>query len=187
VREIFALAGDYDPKRPEVAVFFQTIQNKMHFAATGRTAAELIANRADSGKSNMGLTSWKGDGVRRGDVTVAKNYLDEREITELNRIVVMWLDFAEDQAHRRKQVFLKDWDVKLNEFLAFNERAVLTGKGQISKEAADAKAGAEYERFADRRRALLEAEAERAQQRALEDAAKRLPGSGPRKRKRNKP
>lgn len=117
VRDIFALAGDYDPQNPQVAVFFQTIQNKMHFAATGKTAAELIADRADRDKPNMGLTSWKSDLVRRGDVTVAKNYLDEEEISELNRIVVMWLDYAEDQARRRKQVFLKDWENKLDEFL----------------------------------------------------------------------
>jgi hypothetical protein len=104
-------------------VFFQTIQNKLHFAATGQTAAELIASRADQAKPNMGLMTWKGEVVRKGDVTVAKNYLKHAEIDELNRIVTMWLDFAEDQARRRKQVFLKDWDTKLDEFLKFNDRA----------------------------------------------------------------
>ena len=133
VREIFALAGDYDPGRRETAGFFQTIQNKLHFAATGQTAPELIAGRADHTKSNMGLTAWKGDAVRKADATVAKNYLNEDEIRELNRIVTMWLDFAEDQARRRKQVFLKDWEVKLNEFLRFNERAVLGAKIQCGK------------------------------------------------------
>jgi hypothetical protein len=123
----------------------------------------------------MGLTTWKGDVVRKTDVTVAKNYLSEGEISELNRIVTMWLDFAEDQARRRKQVFLKDWETKLNEFLHFNERAVLGGKGRVSKSDADARAEVEYEEFSARRRALSEAEGERAQQRALEDAAKRLP------------
>jgi len=175
VREIFALAGDYDPVRPETTVFFQTIQNKLHFAATGKTAPELIAERADQAQPNMGLTSWKGEVVRKADVTVAKNYLNQDEITELNRIVTMWLDFAEDQARRRKQVFLKDWDTKLDEFLRFNDRAVLPDKGRISRADADARAEAEYEEFAARRRAMLEAEAERQQQKALEDAAKKLP------------
>jgi hypothetical protein len=175
VREIFALAGDYDPGSRETTGFFQTIQNKLHFAATGMTAPELIASRADHSKPNMGLTTWKGDVVRKTDVTVAKNYLSEGEISELNRIVTMWLDFAEDQARRRKQVFLKDWETKLNEFLHFNERAVLGGKGRVSKSDADARAEVEYEEFSARRRALSEAEGERAQQRALEDAAKRLP------------
>jgi hypothetical protein len=160
VREIFALAGDYDPNRGETTEFFQIIQNRLHFAATGKTAPELIAGRADHSKPNTGLTSWRGEAVRRADVTVAKNYLTREEIGELNRIVTMWLDFAEDQARRRKQVFLNDWEMKLNEFLRFNERAVLADKGTVSKATADARAEAEYEEFAARRRALLEAEAE---------------------------
>ncbi len=184
VREIFALAADYDVKRPEVTTFFKTIQNKLHFAATGKTAAELIAGRADHERENMGLTSWKGGVVRKGDVTIAKNYLSQEEIGGLNRIVTMWLDFAEDQALRRKQVFLRDWKTKLDEFLRFNEREVLPDKGSVSKAEADARAKAEYDRFAARRRVLLEAEAERAQQKELEDAAKALPPSEPEKGKR---
>ena len=113
VKEIFALAADYDPAQKSTVEFFKIIQNKLHFAATGQTAAELIARRADHALPNMGLTTWKGDAVRKHDVTVAKNYLNEDEIRELNRIVTMWLDFAEDQARRRKQVFLKDWETKL--------------------------------------------------------------------------
>ena len=175
VREIFSLAGDYDPGRKETLEFFQIIQNRLHFAATGQTAPELIAGRADHSKPNMGLTSWKGGVVRKADVMVAKNYLTQEEIGELNRIVTMWLDFAEDQARRRKQVFLKDWETKLNEFLRFNERAVLGDKGSVSKTTADAHAEAEYEEFAARRRALLEAEAEREQSQPLEDAARKLP------------
>jgi hypothetical protein len=182
VREIFALAGDYDPGRRETAGFFQTIQNKLHFAATGQTAPELIAGRADHTKTNMGLTAWKSDAVRKADVTVAKNYLNEREIRELNRIVTMWLDFAEDQARRREQVFLKDWEVKLDEFLRFNERAVLGDKGRVTKDAAHMLAEAEYEEFAARRRAMLEAEGERDAEKALEDAARRLPEKPKRKR-----
>jgi hypothetical protein len=185
VRELFALAGDYDPGKKNTTSFFQTIQNKLHFASTGQTAPELIAGRVDHIKPNMGLTAWKGDVVRKADVAVAKNYLNQDEISELNRIVTMWLDFAEDQARRRKQVFLKDWETKLNEFLRFNERAVLRDKGKVSKADADARAETEYEEFAARRRALLEAEAERAGQKALEEAAKRLPARP--KRKRPKP
>jgi len=185
VRELFALAGDYQPGTNATTEFFQTIQNKLHFAATGQTAPELIAGRVGHIKPNMGLTAWKGDVVRKADVTVAKNYLNQDEIGELNRIVTMWLDFAEDQARRRKQVFLKDWETKLNEFLRFNERAVLRDKGKVSKVDADARAETEYEEFAARRRTMLEAEAERAQQKALEEAAKRLPARP--KRKRPKP
>jgi len=176
VREIFALAGDYASMPAEkVTVFFQTIQNKLHYAATGKTAAELIAGRVDAQKSNMGLTTWKGAVVRKGDVGTAKNYLSAEEIDELNRIVVMWLDYAEDQARRRKQVFLKDWETKLEEFLRFNERAVLDGKGTVSHTDAVMLAETTYEEFAARRRALLEAEAEQAQNQALEEAAKALP------------
>lgn len=156
VRELFALAADYDPVREETLSFFRTIQNKLHFAATGRTAAELIAARADHSQPNMGLTSWKGGRVGKTDVTVAKNYLNSEEIDELNRIVVMWLDFAEDQARRRKQVFLKDWESRLDDFLRFNERNVLGGPGKVSHQDAVDKASAEYELFAARRRALLE-------------------------------
>jgi hypothetical protein len=185
VREIFALAGDYQSGKKETTEFFQTIQNRLHFAATGMTAPELIAGRADHTNANMGLAVWKGDVVRKGDVTVAKNYLNQDEITELNRIVTMWLDFAEDQARRRKQVFLKDWETKLNEFLAFNERAVLADKGKVSKADAHEFAEKQYEEFAARRRALSEAEGERAQQGALEDAAKKLPDKP--KRERRKP
>lgn len=182
VREIFALAGDYNPGRMETTQFFQLIQNKLHFAATGQTAPELIAGRADHRKPNMGLTAWRGEVVRKADVTVAKNYLTREEIGGLNRIVTMWLDFAEDQARRRKQVFLKDWETKLNEFLRFNERAVLSNKGSASKAMADARSEAEYKEFAARRRALLEAEEERERVQTLEDAAKTLPARAKRHR-----
>jgi hypothetical protein len=175
VKEIFALAADYQPSSADSIKFFQTIQNKLHFAATGKTAAELIASRADSTKPNMGLTSWKGGVVRKADVTVAKNYLTDQEIDELNRIVVMWLDYAEDQAKRRKQVFLGDWETKLNDFLRFNERRVLPNAGRISKEQAAQQAEAEYQQFEAKRRAYLEAEAERGIIEELEETAKQLP------------
>jgi hypothetical protein len=105
---------------------------------TGKTAAELIAQRANSGLPNMGLTTWKSGSVQKADVKVAKNYLNEQEVSELNRIVTMWLDFAEDQARRRKEVFLKDWAERLDAFLKFNERDVLEGAGKMSKKQADA-------------------------------------------------
>lgn len=175
VREIFAMAADYAPSLPDTTRFFQTIQNKLHFAVTGRTAPELIRERADAGKPNMGLTSSKSGVVRKADVTVAKNYLMEPEISELNRIVVMWLDFAEDQARRRKEIFLKDWAEKLDAFLKFNDRQVLPDIGGVSKREADAHAEAEYERFAARRRALLEAEGEAQRIGALEQMARTLP------------
>jgi hypothetical protein len=177
VREIFAMAADYPPSLPETTEFFQVIQNKLHFTVTGKTAAELIAQRANSGLPNMGLTAWKSGSVQKADVKVAKNYLNEQEVSELNRIVTMWLDYAEDQARRRKEVFLKDWAEKLDAFLKFNERDVLEGAGKMSKKQADAHAEAQYEEFAARRRALLEAEGEAFNMRALEDAAKALPKS----------
>ncbi|MFJ5442833.1 virulence RhuM family protein [Pectobacterium sp. CHL-2024] len=161
VREIFALAADYQPSLKETTRFFQTIQNKLHFACTGKTAAELIHQRADASLPHMGLTTFKGDEVRKGDVTVAKNYLNQSEVDELNRVVNMWLDFAEDQARRRQQIFLRDWQEKLDQFLQFNDRDVLKGAGTISKKMADDKAQVEYEQFAEQQRRIKEAEGER--------------------------
>ena len=174
VREIFTLAADYEPSSQETTKFFQVIQNKLHFAATGMTAAELIANRADDLKPNMGLTTWKGGEVRKGDVTVAKNYLNEGEIDELNRIVVMWLDFAEDQVRRRKQVFMKNWRERLDEFLAFHERDVLTNPGHISMGGAQAQARDTYDQFVDRRREFKELTGREDNIGALEATAKSL-------------
>jgi hypothetical protein len=174
VKDIFAMAADYEPATPETTRFFQTIQNKLHFAATGMTAPELIRSRADHAAPNMGLTSWKSGEVRKGDVTIAKNYLAESEIGELNRIVVMWLDYAEDQARRRKQVFMSDWEERLDAFLAFNERRVLPDAGKMTRKAADAFAREQYERFAERRRAFKESQGEADAVRALEQLAKDL-------------
>jgi hypothetical protein len=175
VREILALAADYDPSEFETQVFFQTIQNKLHFAATGSTAAGLIAERADASQPNMGLTSWQHGIVRKGDVTVAKNYLREQEIAELNRLVVMFLDFAEDQARRRKQIFLKNWLTRLHDFLNLNERAILPDSGKVSREMAHQRAEDEYERFAARRRAELEAQGETDLLNLLDAEVKKLP------------
>ncbi len=174
VREIFSLAGDYDPSWSETTKFFSVIQNKLHFAATGLTAAELIKSRADHTLPNMGLTSWKAGDVRKTDVTIAKNYLGENEIDGLNRIVVMWLDYAEDQAKCRKQVFMKDWEKKLDEFLAFNERRVLPHAGSVSKKDADDFAKKEYDKFTRRRREYKEAIGEEETIKQLEEAAKQV-------------
>lgn len=181
VRNIFALAADYQPNATDTQKFFQTIQNKLHFAATGKTAPELIAERADHAKPNMGLTAWKGAVVRKDDVTVAKNYLAPEEIEELNRIVAMFLDYAEDQARRRKQVFMSDWQEKLNQFLAFNDRRVLPNAGGMSRETADQRAEGEYEKFHEKRRQLADTQAEADTMAALEGLAKTLP-KRPRKR-----
>ena len=174
VKEIFAMAGDYEPSWSETTKFFSVIQNKLHFAATGMTAAELIKARADYALPNMGLTSWKTGEVRKTDVTIAKNYLKENEIDGLNRIVVMWLDYAEDQAKRRKQVFMKDWERKLDEFLVFNDRKVLPHAGNVSKKEADDFAKIEYDRFAQRRRKYKEEIGQGESIKQLEAAAKQL-------------
>ena len=185
VREIIALAADYDPAEAETQVFFQTIQNKLHFAATGRTAAELIEERADASQPNMGLTAWHGGVVRKADVTIAKNYLREDEIGELNRIVVMFLDFAEDQARRKKQIFLHNWLGRLHDFLNLNERPILPDAGKISRQAAHERAESEYELFAIRRREALESQGEKDLLGLLDDEVKKL--SQPNTPKQQKP
>jgi hypothetical protein len=175
VRDILALAADYAPSNEATQRVFRIVQNKLHHAVTGMTAPELIASRADANQPNMGLTTWKGEVIRRPDVTVAKNYLREGEITELNRIVVMFLDFAEDQAQRRKQVFLRDWQQKLDDFLRFNERNILPDAGHVTREEADRRAHEAFDQFGSRRRAQLESQGE-ADIRALTDAVKAVPG-----------
>ena len=159
IRDIYKLAADYDPKAEETLEFFSIVQNKLHFAISGKTAAELISERADASRPNMGLTSWKGAKVRKGDVTIAKNYLNADEIEGLNRIVTMYLDYAEDQAKRRRQIFMRDWRRKLDAFLQFNERDILTNAGKVSKAVADQLALEQYEIF-HQHRLTVEAEQE---------------------------
>ena len=151
IRDIYALAVDYDPKDQETLTFFRIVQNKLHFAVSGKTAAELISERADASRPNMGLTAWKGAKVRKGDVTVAKNYLNENEMEGLNRIVTMYLDYAEDQAKRHRQIFMRDWREKLDAFLQFNEREILQDAGKVSKTVADRLAEEHYEIFNEQR------------------------------------
>lgn len=151
ITDIYALAVDYDPKSEMAQEFFATVQNKLHFAIHGHTAAELIAERADATKDNMGLTTWKGAKVRKADVKIAKNYLTEEEIKSLNRIVTMYLDYAEDQAERRKPLYMKDWERKLNAFLDFNDRDILNNAGKVSKKIAEQLAVGEYEKYNQKR------------------------------------
>lgn len=174
VKEIFTLASDYDPSWSETTRFFQHIQNKLHFAVTKLTAAEIISHRANAQSPNMGITTLDKNSIKSTDVTVAKNYLSEKEIEELNRIVVMWLDYAEDQAKRKQQVFLNDWENKLDAFLEFNERDVLQNFGQISKKDADTKAKDEYKKFSAERRVEKEELGLIENIKALENAAKTL-------------
>ena len=157
IRDLYALSIDYDPSTNETKEFFQIVQNKLHWAITGSTAAEILADRASAEKPNMGLTTWKGAKVRKADVTVAKNYLNDDEIRQLNRIVTMYLDYAEEQAERRKPLHMRDWREKLDGFLQFNERDVLKNAGRISAEIAKQLALDEYEKF-ERKRLTEEAE-----------------------------
>jgi len=176
VREIFAMAADYDVSRKETTTFFSIIQNKLHFASTGMTAAEIIHSRASAQSPNMGLTSWQRDEIRKTDVTIAKNYLRENEVEELNRIITMWLDFAEDQARRRRQVFMNDWEAKLDSFLTLNERRILDNAGSISKEQAETHAKDEFNRFAVQRRQHKEQLGEADSLKMLEEAVKQIEG-----------
>ncbi|WP_419739826.1 virulence RhuM family protein [Ruegeria sp.] len=174
VREIFALAADYRSDAKDSATFFKIMQNKLHFAVTGKTAAELIHSRANRKQPAMGLTTYKGADVRKADVVIAKNYLNHQEISDLNRIVTMWLDYAEDQSARRKQIFMGDWEEKLNSFLSFNDRDLLPDAGKVSHRAAKRHAEVEYDAYATERRRLKEAQGLDASLRALQDTAKAL-------------
>lgn len=154
VKEIFALSVDYDSKNPIAQNFFKSVQNKLEYAATGYTAPEIIAARADSAKNNMGLTTFKGAKVRRGDVTVAKNYMTHDEISTLNLIVNMYLDYAELQAKGRRPMHMADWENKLGEFLRFNGREVLENFGTVKREVAEKLALEQYEQYNAHRRML---------------------------------
>ncbi len=147
ITDIYALAVDYQPSAEETQMFFKVVQNKLIFAATGNTAAEVIALRSDITKNNMGLTTWKGSKVRKSDVTISKNFLNEVELDNLNRIVTMYLDYAELQAKNHRQMFMKDWREKLDAFLQFNEQEILTNSGSISKSIADSLAEEKYDQF----------------------------------------
>ena len=147
VLDIYATSIDYDPQTDQSRQFFAVVQNKMHWAAHGHTAAEIVAGRADASQPNMGLTAWSGDRPTRADVEVAKNYLNPQELDTLNRLVSIYLDFAELQALSRKPMHMKDWTAKLDDFFRATERDILNHKGHVSHDKALAKARSEFERF----------------------------------------
>ena len=147
VLEIYATSIDYNKNDEQTIEFFKTVQNKLHYAISGETAAELIYHRADASKDNMGLTSWRGEHVQKGDVTIAKNYLSKEEIDSLNQIVNMYLDHAERMAKSNIPMHMSDWIEALDEFLKFERADILVGVGKISHALAEQKAHKEYEKY----------------------------------------
>jgi len=147
VLEIYATSIDYDPGFEASQAFFATVQNKMHWAAHGHTAAEIVHERADAARPNMGLTNWQGTKPTKGEAIIAKNYLTSEELEALNRIVNAYLEFAELQALNRKPMYMRDWIAKLEDFLRLGDRDILTHAGTVSHEQALRKAELEFEKF----------------------------------------
>ncbi|MBI5484917.1 MAG: virulence RhuM family protein [Deltaproteobacteria bacterium] len=147
ITDIYATSVDYDPNHPLTKEFFATVQNKVHYAIHGQTAAELIQSRADSGQPNMGLTTWEGSRIRKTDVAVAKNYLNEEELRALNNLAEQYLIFAEGQAQRRVAMTMQDWITKLEGFLTLNDREILRDAGKVSAQIAKAHAEQEFSKF----------------------------------------
>ncbi len=147
ITDIYATSVDYDPSHALTQTFFATVQNKVHFAIHGRTAAELIAARADSSQPNMGLTTWEGARIRKADVSIARNYLNEEELRALNNLAEQYLIFAEGQATRRIAMTMQDWITKLEGFLTLNDRDILQGAGKVSAELAKSHAEQEFDKF----------------------------------------
>ncbi|WP_405216716.1 virulence RhuM family protein [Agrococcus sp. Ld7] len=179
VREIFsATSVDYVGTSDTARGFFATVQNKLLFAVTGRTAGELIVERSDPAADNMGLTSWKGPAVRKGDVAISKNYLTPDELSELNLLTTRFLDFAEDRARRRQQITMAEWIAQTDRFLTFDERSILSGPGTVSARDADRVTAERYAAYEQHRRtreaaqAELEEEHDTAALTALENLAK---------------
>lgn len=156
ITDIYATSVDYDPTLEISIDFFKTVQNKLHWAITGNTASEIIANRADSTKENMGLTNWRTANIRKTDVSIAKNYLKEDEILALNNLVEQYLIFAQGQAMRRIPMYMNSWIEKLNSFLTLNDREILTNAGSISHEIGKANAEREYQKFKETKRNIIE-------------------------------
>ena len=174
VRNIFALASDYQENDQMTQLFFATMQNKMHYAATGLTAAEIVQQRANAELPNMGLTNWKGSRVLKTDVATAKNYLDSKEIDTLNRITVMFLDQAEFRAQRRQTIRIADWEQFLDKFLADVELPVLEPPGTTSHKQAVDFANDQYDQFAEKRRLEAQHEAEQSYVEDLKKTAERV-------------
>lgn len=183
ITDIYATSVDYDPKASVTQTFYATVQNKLHWAIHGQTAAELIRNRADAARPNMGLTTWKNaphGPIRKGDVATAKNFLGEEELRELNRVVSMYLDYAEDQAHRHRLMHMADWVARLDAFLQFNERNILDHAGKVSHQLAEEHALREFEKFETERRRLEATQPTSDFDKAME-AVKRLEADKPRR------
>lgn len=174
IKDVFAMAADYMPSGKETTEFFSSIQNKLHYAITGYSAAELMMIRADASVPNMGLTSWVGDRVHTSDITVAKNYLKEEEISDFNRLTSLCLDFVEDQAKNRREIFLHEWENKLNELLLLMGRRVMKGKGERSRKQAQAHVREQYRLYEERRRLSDEQQAEQDYVKELEQDIKKL-------------
>ena len=151
ITDIYATSVDYDPTTDESILFFKTVQNKIHWAITGKTASEIIYDRADSKKQNMGLTNWRGHKIRKHDVVIAKNYLTENELEPLNNLVEQYLVFATGQAKQRTPMYMKDWIIKLNGFLTLNDREILEHAGQVSHQLAKEISEQEYEIYHKKR------------------------------------
>lgn len=175
VCDIFSTSIDYDANTEPARAFFATVQNKFHWAIHAHTAAELIKLRADAAKPNMGLTNWPGERIKKEDVTVAKNYLEQDELDQLNRIVNQYLEFAELQAMNRKPMHMTDWQVKLHGFLTLNDREILMHKGKVSHEQAEQYALIQYEQYQKQLKAVELDE--------LDKAIKKLPA--PRNKKKD--
>jgi hypothetical protein len=164
ITDIYATAMDYSPTAVTTQKFFKTVQNKLHFAIHGKTAAELIVDRANAEKENMGLTTWKNSPrgkILKSDVSVAKNYLDLEEMESLNRVVTMYLDYAENQAKRRIPMTMEDWATRLNAFLQFNEYDLLNNSGKVTAEVAKALAESEFEKYRIAQDRLFESDFDR--------------------------
>ena len=155
ITDIYATSVDYDPTLEISISFFKTVQNKLHWAITGQTAAELITGRADSSKENMGLTTWRGSSIRKTDVSIAKNYLKEEELSALNNLVEQYLIFAQGQAQRRVPMYMNTWIEKLNGFLTLNDREILNNAGSISHEIGKENAEQEYLKFRENKQKTI--------------------------------
>ena len=155
VLEIYATSIDYDPKAESSIIFFKQVQNKMHWAAHKHTAAEVIYQRADADKDNMGLTAWAGKEIKRSDVEVAKNYLNEKEIDALNKIVTAYLDIAEVHALNQEPMYMKDWLETIDDYLKMTRRDILTTKGRVTHKQALEKAHGEYEKYQKKQEDIL--------------------------------
>jgi hypothetical protein len=162
ITDIYSTSTDYDPTHDASILFFQTVQNKMHWAVTGKTAAEIISHRVNSNKPNIGLTNWRGAKPRKQDVSIAKNYLLENELAALNNLAEQYLIFAEGQAMQRIPMTMKDWIEKLNGFLTLNNRDILENAGKISHELAIEKAEREYDKYNLQQQKTIESDFDKA-------------------------